>query len=148
MQLTHCCVNDPSDLCTVNVSGQGLADAETTDFQTFCNVAVVDASDNLLPFGLFAFRLFISAFLQCLFIFVHLFFKICLYVYEVWCECIFATFVMTRAVSISCLKYISVSFPTLCQKFFCWLVLSFYFQKILSFNENFCCLKPLAASLC
>ena len=51
-QLKHCCVNDPSDLYTVNVSGQNLSDAVSSDFELFSNVVVVNASDNLLPLGL------------------------------------------------------------------------------------------------
>ena len=55
LQLQHCCVNDPSDLCTVNVSGQNLTEATSTDFQLFSNVVVINASDNLLPLGSFGF---------------------------------------------------------------------------------------------
>lgn len=56
VQLKHCCVKDPSDLCTVNISGQNLMEAVSADFELFCNVVVVNASDNLLPLGLLAFE--------------------------------------------------------------------------------------------
>jgi len=52
VQLKHCCVNDPNDLCTVNISGQSLTDTVSTDFELFSNVVIVNASDNLLPLGL------------------------------------------------------------------------------------------------
>jgi len=51
VQLKHCRVTDPSDLCTVNVSGQNLTEAASKDFEMFHNVVVVNAADNLLPLG-------------------------------------------------------------------------------------------------
>lgn len=50
-QMKHCCVEDPADLCSVNVSGKNLVDAKQEDFLLFDNVAYVNVSDNLLPFG-------------------------------------------------------------------------------------------------
>ena len=49
--MRHCCVEDPSDLCSVNVSGQGLTDVKEEDFGLFDNVAYVNVSENVLPFG-------------------------------------------------------------------------------------------------
>ena len=51
LQLKHCRVTDPLDLCTVNVSGQNLSDAVSKDFEIFHNVVVINAADNLLPLG-------------------------------------------------------------------------------------------------
>jgi hypothetical protein len=51
VQLKHCCVQDPADLCTVNVAGQSLTDAVSKDFELFENVVVVNAADNLLGLG-------------------------------------------------------------------------------------------------
>nr|XP_054770756.1 X-ray radiation resistance-associated protein 1-like [Lytechinus pictus] len=51
--LKHCCVEDPSDLCSVNISGQDLTDAKEEDFELFVNVAYVNAGENLLPFDAF-----------------------------------------------------------------------------------------------
>ena len=45
-------MNDPSDVYLVNVSGQNLADAVSTDFEMFNNVVEVNAADNLLSLGL------------------------------------------------------------------------------------------------
>jgi len=49
--MKHCCVTDPSDLYTVNISGQSLTDAVSSDFELFTNVVTVNASDNLLSLG-------------------------------------------------------------------------------------------------
>ena len=49
--MKHCCVEDPADLCSVNISGQGLGEAKEEDFALFDNIAYVNASENLLPFG-------------------------------------------------------------------------------------------------
>jgi len=51
LQLKHCHVSDPSDLCSVNISGQNLTEAVSEDFKTFHNVVVINAADNLLPLG-------------------------------------------------------------------------------------------------
>ncbi|XP_002738623.1 X-ray radiation resistance-associated protein 1-like [Saccoglossus kowalevskii] len=51
--LRHCCVEDPSDLCSVNIIGQDLSEVREEDFQLFDNVAYVNASENLLPFEAF-----------------------------------------------------------------------------------------------
>ena len=51
LQMKHCCVDDPVDLCSVNISGQKLTDVKEEDLSLFDNVAYVNASDNLLPFG-------------------------------------------------------------------------------------------------
>ena len=49
--MKHCCIEDPSDLCSVNISGQGLTEVKEEDFALFDNVAYVNASENILPFG-------------------------------------------------------------------------------------------------
>ena len=49
--MKHCCVEDPSDLCSVNISGEGLTEVKEEDFALFDNVAYVNASENILPFG-------------------------------------------------------------------------------------------------
>ena len=51
--MKHCCVEDPADLCSVNVSGQGLSDVKEEDFCLFDNVAYVNVAENVLPFGKF-----------------------------------------------------------------------------------------------
>ena len=51
-------MNDPSDLCTVNISGQNLAEAVSKDFEMFHNVVVINAADNLLPLGWLGFLYF------------------------------------------------------------------------------------------
>lgn len=51
VQLKHCCVQDPSDLCTVNIAGQNLTDAVAKDFELFENAVVVNAAENLLTLG-------------------------------------------------------------------------------------------------
>lgn len=50
-QMKHCCVEDPTDLCSVNVSAQNLTDVKQEDFVLFDNVAYINASENILPFG-------------------------------------------------------------------------------------------------
>ena len=49
--MKHCCVEDPSDLCSVNISSQNLADVKEDDFALFDNVAYINAGENILPFG-------------------------------------------------------------------------------------------------
>ena len=49
--MKHCCIEDPSHLCSVNISGQNLTDAKHDDFIMFDNVAYVNAAENILPFG-------------------------------------------------------------------------------------------------
>ena len=49
--MKHCCVDDPADLCSVNISGQGFNDVKEEDFALFDNVAYVNASENYLPLG-------------------------------------------------------------------------------------------------
>ena len=39
------------DLCSVNISGQGLSEAKEEDLQLFDNVAYINASENILPLG-------------------------------------------------------------------------------------------------
>ncbi|XP_072034836.1 LOW QUALITY PROTEIN: X-ray radiation resistance-associated protein 1-like [Amphiura filiformis] len=51
--LRNCCVEDPSDVCSVNISGKELTDAKEEDFTLFDNVAYVNAGENLLPFEAF-----------------------------------------------------------------------------------------------
>ncbi len=49
--MKHCCVEDPTDLCSVNIGGQGLSEVKEDDFALFDNVAYVNSSENILPFG-------------------------------------------------------------------------------------------------
>lgn len=49
--LKHSCVEDPADLCSINVSAKNIANAQTEDFQLFDNVAYINAADNRLPLG-------------------------------------------------------------------------------------------------
>ncbi len=49
--MKHCCVEDPSDLCSVNVSGENLTEVKGEDLALFDNVAYVNASENILPLG-------------------------------------------------------------------------------------------------
>ena len=70
LQLNHCCVDDPTDLCVCNISGAGLRKVSAThimyiwnpviivqyqaeDFAVFDNVAYINASDNHLPMGMY-----------------------------------------------------------------------------------------------
>ncbi|XP_033097416.1 X-ray radiation resistance-associated protein 1-like [Anneissia japonica] len=46
--MKHCAVEDPSDLCSVNVAGQSLTEVKAADFSLFDNVAYVNAGENLL----------------------------------------------------------------------------------------------------
>lgn len=58
--MRHCCVEDPSDLCSVNISGKEMSEVKEDDLALFDNVAYVNASENFLPFGtyqLFFFQL-------------------------------------------------------------------------------------------
>lgn len=50
-QLKHCCVDDPNDLCNVNIAAQDLTDAREEDFELFQNVVFINAGENLLHFG-------------------------------------------------------------------------------------------------
>ena len=43
--LKHCCVDDPVDLCVVNVVDKGLVEANKEDLSLFVNVAVVNAGE-------------------------------------------------------------------------------------------------------
>lgn len=49
--MKHCCVEDPSDLCSVNISGQEMSEVKEDDLALFDNVAYVNAAENYLPFG-------------------------------------------------------------------------------------------------
>ena len=51
-KMKHCCVEDPTDLCSVNISGLGLSEVKEDDLALFDNVAYVNASENILPFGM------------------------------------------------------------------------------------------------
>ncbi|XP_043077759.1 X-ray radiation resistance-associated protein 1 [Puntigrus tetrazona] len=48
------CVDKPSDLCSVNISGQRLQTVKPEDFHEFDNMAYINASDNHLPLEPFA----------------------------------------------------------------------------------------------
>ena len=50
-QMKHCCVEDPVDLCSINISGEKFSDVKAEDFQLFDNVAYVNASENFLSVG-------------------------------------------------------------------------------------------------
>ncbi|XP_019627825.1 PREDICTED: X-ray radiation resistance-associated protein 1-like [Branchiostoma belcheri] len=47
------CVDDPSDLCAINISDKELFRAKEVDFQLFDNVAYINAGENTLPFEIF-----------------------------------------------------------------------------------------------
>ena len=49
--MKHCCIDDPSDLCSLNISGLGFTDVKQEDLALFDNVAYVNAAENFLPFG-------------------------------------------------------------------------------------------------
>ncbi len=49
--MKHCCVEDPSHLCSVNISGKELSEVKEEDLALFDNVAYVNAGENYLPFG-------------------------------------------------------------------------------------------------
>ena len=46
------CVDDPSDLCSINISGQRLSEVKEDDFPLFHNVAYVNAAENFLTIGM------------------------------------------------------------------------------------------------
>lgn len=49
--MKHCCVEDPADLCSINIAGQGIVESRPEDFQLFDNVAYINAADNQLNLG-------------------------------------------------------------------------------------------------
>ncbi|XP_027418700.1 X-ray radiation resistance-associated protein 1 isoform X2 [Bos indicus x Bos taurus] len=51
--LKHHCVKDPSDLCSINVSGLKFSKAKEKDFKHFNSVIYINASENLLPLEAF-----------------------------------------------------------------------------------------------
>ncbi|RUS78772.1 hypothetical protein EGW08_013456, partial [Elysia chlorotica] len=51
--MKHCCVEDPSDLCSVNIANKELVDVKEEDLGLFENVAYVNAGENYLPFEAF-----------------------------------------------------------------------------------------------
>ncbi|XP_035827301.1 X-ray radiation resistance-associated protein 1 isoform X2 [Aplysia californica] len=51
--MKHCCVEDPADLCSVNIAGKELTDVKEDDLALFENVAYVNAGENYLPFEAF-----------------------------------------------------------------------------------------------
>ncbi|XP_065737764.1 X-ray radiation resistance-associated protein 1 isoform X4 [Phocoena phocoena] len=51
--LKHHCVKNPSDLCTINVSGLKFSKAKEKDFKHFNSVIYINASENLLPLEAF-----------------------------------------------------------------------------------------------
>lgn len=55
--MKHCHVEDPSDLCSVNICGQNLSHVVHDDLKLFDNVAYVNASENELPFGISKIRI-------------------------------------------------------------------------------------------
>jgi hypothetical protein len=52
--LKLCCVDDPADLCVINLADKGLLEANKEDLALFVNVAIVDAGENLLPLDTFS----------------------------------------------------------------------------------------------
>lgn len=50
MQKHH--VDDPLDLCSVDIADQKLNHIENDQFYKFTNVAYVNAAENFLPFGM------------------------------------------------------------------------------------------------
>ena len=50
-KMKHCCVEDPADLCSVNIANKELVDVKEEDLGLFENVAYVNAGENYLPFG-------------------------------------------------------------------------------------------------
>lgn len=51
--MKHCCVEDPSDLCSVNIAGQEMSEVKEDDLALFDSVAYVNAAENYLPFEAF-----------------------------------------------------------------------------------------------
>ncbi|KAK0048809.1 X-ray radiation resistance-associated protein 1-like isoform X1 [Biomphalaria pfeifferi] len=51
--VTHCCVDDPSDLCSINILNQELTDVKEDDLAMFDNVAYINAGENYLPLEAF-----------------------------------------------------------------------------------------------
>ncbi|XP_013397542.1 X-ray radiation resistance-associated protein 1 [Lingula anatina] len=51
--MKHSCVEDPSDLCSVNICGKGITEVKEEDLGLFDNVAYVNAGENFLPFEAF-----------------------------------------------------------------------------------------------
>ncbi|XP_033637253.1 X-ray radiation resistance-associated protein 1-like [Asterias rubens] len=51
--IKHCCVDDPTDVCSINITDKELTDVKEEDFQLFDNVAYINAGENLLPFEAF-----------------------------------------------------------------------------------------------
>ncbi|XP_046374524.2 X-ray radiation resistance-associated protein 1-like [Haliotis rufescens] len=51
--MKQCCVEDPSDLCSINIAGKELSEVKEDDFSLFDNVAYVNAGENYLPFEAF-----------------------------------------------------------------------------------------------
>ncbi|CAG5120232.1 unnamed protein product, partial [Candidula unifasciata] len=51
--MKHCCIDDPSDLCSLNISSRQLTDANEDDLLLFKNVAYINAGENFLPFEVF-----------------------------------------------------------------------------------------------
>ena len=49
--MKHCCIEDPADLCSININGKGLSEVKDEDLALFDNVAYINASENYLPFG-------------------------------------------------------------------------------------------------
>ncbi|XP_067950001.1 X-ray radiation resistance-associated protein 1-like [Watersipora subatra] len=52
--MKHCCVEDPTDLCSVNISGLNICEATPEDFLLFDNVAYINAADNSLSLEAFS----------------------------------------------------------------------------------------------
>ena len=51
LQMKLFCVDDPSDLCSINISGQLLSEVKEEDLGLFNNVAYVNAAENYLTIG-------------------------------------------------------------------------------------------------
>ncbi|XP_070173868.1 X-ray radiation resistance-associated protein 1-like isoform X2 [Littorina saxatilis] len=51
--MKHCCIEDPADLCSVNIASLELSEVKEEDFEIFDNVAYINAGENYLPFEAF-----------------------------------------------------------------------------------------------
>ncbi|KAH9512387.1 X-ray radiation resistance-associated protein 1 [Bulinus truncatus] len=51
--MQQCCVDDPSDLCSINILNKELTDVKEDDLAMFDNVAYINAGENYLPLEAF-----------------------------------------------------------------------------------------------
>lgn len=62
--MKHCCVEDPSDLCSVNIAGQEMSEVKEDDLALFDSVAYVNAAENYLPFGMLCVHAYVSNYIS------------------------------------------------------------------------------------